>query len=75
MIPVKGCDPEINIVRIGAKILEQLVIESSSIESIISTYSVKYAVSIDHIILSLDWLFVINAISFDGVMVNINEAG
>lgn len=75
MIPVKGCDPEINIVSIGAKILEQLLIESSSIESMISTNSVKYAVSIDHIILSLDWLFAINAISFDGATVSINEAG
>ena len=75
MIPVKGCDPEVNIVSIGAKILEQLALGSLSVESIISTYSARYTVSIDHIILSLDWLFAINAISFDGITVSVNEAG
>lgn len=75
MIPVEGCDPKINIVNIGAGILEQLAIESITIESLISTFSVKYSVSIDHIILSLDWLFTINAISTDGQTVHINETG
>ncbi|WP_179953324.1 ABC-three component system middle component 6 [Desulfobotulus mexicanus] len=73
MIPIKGCDPEINVVTIGAKILENLMRENVSIEYIFFSYPLEFEISLDHIILSLDWLFAINAINFDGNEVYINE--
>jgi hypothetical protein len=74
MIPRRGCDPEINVVFIGAKILKKIKEENSSINSILKNCSSELKVSIDHIILSLDWLFSIKAIGFDGREVFINEA-
>lgn len=74
MIPIKGSDPKINVVSIGAKILDGLAAEKAGVEHIILSYSSTLDVSVDHIILSLDWLFAINAINCDGVEVCINEA-
>jgi hypothetical protein len=74
MIPSSGCDPEINVVSIGAKILKKLVEENSSLDVILSDCSSELKVSIDHVILSLDWLYSIKAIDFNGTEVLINEA-
>lgn len=74
MIPSSGCDPEINVVSIGAKILKKIAEENSSLDAIMSDCSSELKVSIDHVILSLDWLFSIKAIDFDGTEVFINEA-
>ncbi|WP_083003179.1 ABC-three component system middle component 6 [Halomonas sp. GT] len=74
MIPSRGCDPEINVVSIGAKILKKIAEENSSLDSMLSGCSSDLGVSVDHIILSLDWLFSIKAIGFNGVEVFINEA-
>lgn len=74
MIPRNGCDPEINVVSIGAKILERIVKEDTSLEEIMTNCSSELEVSIDHIILSLDWLFSIKAIDFNGEKVITNEA-
>lgn len=73
MIPRRGCDPEINIVSMGAKILEILKRNSLTLEKILIEGSSELSVSTDHIILTLDWLFLIKAIDFDGVGVFINE--
>lgn len=74
MIPRSGCDPEINVVSIGAKILKKVAEENPSLDAILTDCSSELKVSIDHIILSLDWLFSIKAIRFNGVEVFINEA-
>jgi hypothetical protein len=74
MIPRAGCDPEINIVSIGAKILEKIVKEDASLDEIMTGCSSELKVSTDHIILSLDWLFSIKAIDFNGEKVIINDA-
>ncbi|MGD9860863.1 MAG: ABC-three component system middle component 6 [Marinobacterium sp.] len=74
MIPRNGCDPEINVVSIGAKILKKVAEENLSLDAILTECSSELKVSIDHIILSLDWLFSIKAIGFNGVEVFINEA-
>lgn len=74
MIPRSGCDPEINVVSIGAKILKKVAEENPSLDAILTGCSSELKVSIDHIILSLDWLFSIKAIGFNGVEVFINEA-
>ncbi|WP_139794440.1 ABC-three component system middle component 6 [Vreelandella lionensis] len=74
MIPRSGCDQEINVVSIGAKILKKVAEENPSLDAILTDCSSELKVSIDHIILSLDWLFSIRAIGFNGVEVFINEA-
>lgn len=75
MIPRSGCDPELNVVSIGAKILEKIIEGNRSLDEILTNCSSELKVSIDHIILSLDWLFSIKAIDFNGKEVYINEAG
>jgi len=74
MIPNMGCDPEINVVTLGAKVLEKLKDKKQNIEKIISEYPSEFEISIDHIILSLDWLYAIKAINFNGREVFINAA-
>ena len=74
MIPKNGCDPEINVVSIWAKILKKLAEENPSMDTILTDCSSELKVSIDHIILSLDWLFAIKAIGVNGTEVFINEA-
>ncbi|GEB70087.1 hypothetical protein PC2016_1662 [Pseudoalteromonas carrageenovora] len=74
MIPRRGCDPEINVVSIGAKILEKIVKGSTSLDELMIDCAFELKVSVDHIILSLDWLFSIKAIDFNGEEVIINDA-
>lgn len=74
MIPKSGCDPEINVVTIGAKILKKVAEEILSLDAVLTDCSSELKVSIDHIILSLDWLFSIKAIGFNGIEIFINEA-
>ncbi|EHD2282070.1 hypothetical protein AB6919_003369 [Vibrio cholerae] len=74
MIPRSGCDPEINVVSIGAKILKKVAEQNLSLDAILMHCSSELKVSIDHIILTLDWLFSIKAIEFNGTEVFINEA-
>ena len=74
MIPRNGCDPEVNVVSIGAKILKKLAEGNSSLDVILTDCSSEFKVSIDHIILSLDWLYAIRAIGVNGAEVFINEA-
>jgi hypothetical protein len=74
MIPSLGTDPKINILTIGAEILKILIGNSSSVENILGSAPKQLGVSIDHVILSLDWLFSINAIFLDDEEIYINEA-
>lgn len=73
MIPSMGCNPKINIVSIGAKLLEKIQHGKVDVYDIFLELPSELQVSIDHIILSLDWLFIIKAISFNGNEVCINE--
>lgn len=74
MIPNTGCDPKINVVSIGAKVIQKIADGDESLSSLIGKFSDEMGVSQDHIIISLDWLFMINAISISGDRVIINEA-
>lgn len=73
MIPNSGCDPDINVVIIGAKILEKIKNGVFDIESIMTECSIELNLSADHIILSLDWLFLIGAIENYGDQVFLND--
>ena len=68
MIPKLGTNPELNILTIGAKILVYLNQENQycNIDDIFEYFQKNSSLSLDHIILSLDWLYTIKAI-------NINE--
>lgn len=73
MLPSPGCDPKINVVRIGAFLLESLLDGPSDISDLLRRCSTALQVSIDHVILSLDWLFMISAIQIKNEEVHINE--
>ncbi|WP_375540394.1 ABC-three component system middle component 6 [Rugamonas apoptosis] len=64
MIPNTGCDPQINVVRIGAHLLKSLFKEARDVDELLMNSSAELGVSVDHIILSLDWLFAISAIKY-----------
>lgn len=65
MIPKVGTHPEINIITIGAKILVYLSHRNQGciMDEIFEYFQKNSNLSLDHIILSLDWLFIIRAIS------------
>lgn len=64
MIPEAGTNPEINVITIGAKILVHLMQYNHSclIDDIFEHFQHHSNLSLDHIILSLDWLYTIKAI-------------
>lgn len=77
MIPKMDVDPNINIVVIGAYILKKIKFENSiSLNSLIEKSSYELSLSIDHIILAIDWLYIINSISinFSTMEIYLNEA-
>lgn len=68
MIPKIDVDPNLNIVVIGAYILQKLKIDKCiNLDSLIETVSIELSLSIDHIILSLDWLYIINSIILNDI--------
>lgn len=75
MIPSVGCDPDRNIVSLGAEILKVLSHSSFEINHLLVFCSERLSVSIDHIIISLDWLYMIRAIDYCDSEVFLNEAG
>ncbi|HDI3135375.1 hypothetical protein DLR60_14840 [Vibrio tarriae] len=77
MIPTKGSNPEINIVYIGAFVLKRLHETKSSkmkIARLMKLGERELSISIDHMLLTLDWLFTISAITYKNDEVFINEA-
>lgn len=72
MLPSAGCDPEINIIKIGAQLLLYLQDGPWSATQLLKFASSKLNLSIDHIILSLDWLFIIGAIKIDSEDISIH---
>ena len=66
MIPDAGCDPQINVVRIGAHLLKILTEGPHRISLILERCSFEFDISVDHVILSLDWLYMISAIGCSG---------
>ncbi|MCP4985660.1 MAG: hypothetical protein GY928_06190 [Colwellia sp.] len=76
MLPIKGCNPEINILYIGAYILEKLNTRKNkriTIKQLFKLGSAELDVSVEHIILALDWLYIISAINHNNQEVFINE--
>lgn len=77
MLPTRGSNPEINVLYIGGFILKKLQErkrERMTITQLMKIGVKELSVSVDHIILSLDWLYIISAIGYDGKEVFINEA-
>ena len=65
MIPEVSTNPEINILTIGAEILIYLNQKNQccTIDSLLEYFQINSNLSLDHIILSLDWLYIIKAIN------------
>ncbi|EHR8951978.1 ABC-three component system middle component 6 [Escherichia coli] len=77
MLPTKGSHPEMNVLYIGGYILKKLHECKKGRMTITQLMKVgvrELSVSVDHIILSLDWLYIISAIGYDSNEVFINEA-
>lgn len=76
MLPIKGCDPETNILYIGAYIIKKINDRKSKrivIKQLFKVATKELSVSVDHIILALDWLYIMMAVKYNGVEVYINE--
>lgn len=74
MIPVRGCDPERNIVSIGGIILRELFISARSTDYILIDLAHELNISMDHMIIALDWLFTIKAVDSQNNMVVIHAS-
>lgn len=75
MLPTKGSSPKENILVIGSSIIKTLKErkgKGSSLELLIKDTSKVLSVSTDHVILSLDWLYIINAIRHDNEGIYLN---
>lgn len=76
MLPTKGTHPEMNVLFIGGFILKQLHECKRGRMTLIQLMKVgtkELSVSVDYIILALDWLYIISAIGYDKKEVFINE--
>lgn len=74
MIPKVGCNPKVNILTIGGQILALLKHGPSEPGDLLQKCHIGIGVSIDHIILTLDWLYSIGAIKITDSRIYINEA-
>ena len=77
MLPTKGSHPEMNVLYIGGFILKKLrecKKERMTITQLMNVGAKELSVSVDHIILALDWLYIISAIGYNSKEVFINEA-
>jgi len=74
MLPDPGCDPRINVIRMGAHILYTIRSSPVEISKIMHETSSYFNVSLDHAILALDWLFIISAVDLIDDKVKINGA-
>ncbi len=76
MLPTKGCNPEFNVLYIGGFILKKIHERKNKKMPIVQIFKVvtrELSVSVDHIILALDWLYIISAIDCNGKEAFINE--
>jgi hypothetical protein len=77
MLPTKGSHPEINVLYIGGFILKKLnehKRKRMTLTQLMKVGTKELSVSVDHIILALDWLYIISAIDYDSKEAFINEA-
>lgn len=77
MLPTKGSYPEMNVLYIGGFILKELhdrKRKRMTITQLMKIGNKELSVSVDYIILALDWLYIISAIGYDSKEVFINEA-
>lgn len=71
MLPLPGCNPRVNVVVLGAHLIDEIRAENCSVEKLLFELPSKLKVSTDHIILTLDWLFAISVVDVDQGMVRI----
>lgn len=73
MIPELGCSPHINILTIGARVIGRLKESPLEIDDLLLDLPKELDISMDHIILTTDWLFSLGILSVEGSKVTLNE--
>jgi hypothetical protein len=73
MIPELGCSPKLNILTIGANVIDALKEGPLEIDDLLINLPKVLDVSMDHIILTMDWLFSMGILSVEGCKVALNE--
>lgn len=73
MIPEIGCSPKINILTIGARVICTLKEGPLEIDDLLLSLPKELDISMDHIILTTDWLFLLGILSVEGSKVALNE--
>jgi hypothetical protein len=73
MIPELGCSPQINILTIGASIIGALKESPLELDDLLLNFPKELNVSMDHIILTMDWLFSLGILSIEDRRVTLNE--
>jgi hypothetical protein len=76
MLPIKGSHPEMNVLYIGGFILKKLHERKKKCMTLTQLMNVgtkELSISVDYIILALDWLYIISAIGYNSKEVFINE--
>ncbi|WP_410017418.1 ABC-three component system middle component 6 [Pseudomonas sp. 13B_2.1_Bac1] len=74
MLPSQSCDPDINVVVLGAKLIKRLASTETNVEWLLEEFPSELGVSVDHVILCVDWLYMIDAIYIDGERICVYEA-
>lgn len=75
MIPSVGCDPDLNVISIGASILNRLKGGAIGLDELLNKLPARLGVSVDHVILTVDWLYTIRAVNYNDNGDLINEIG
>lgn len=73
MIPELGCSPQINILTIGASVISRLKDSPLEMDDLLLNLPKELNISMDHIILTTDWLFSLGILSVEGSKVALNE--
>lgn len=71
MLPLPGCDPKVNVVVLGARLIDEIRVDGRRVDVLLFDLPSKLKVSTDHIILTLDWLFAISVIEMNQGVVRI----
>ena len=73
MIPSIECDPYVNVINLGSLILKRLKSGAIGVNDLLVDMPKELGVSMDHVILTADWLYAINAIYKSGDKIFLNE--
>lgn len=74
MIPSPNTDPRISVLFLGAEVLKAIDRQGLDVSVVLEEMSSIFGVSFDHMMLALEWLFIIDAVFVDDGKVKLYEA-